>query len=264
MIDTLPENTRVTVAAITDVGPVRARNEDAVLLPGMILAGADRGGWTGVITPGEHVTIAVLDGMGAHGGGSLASALSALAINEIAAEHPELSRPGHPGEEWLKLTLQRTSDLVVDVGALSPRTRIMGAATAGILLGESSLLVFHVGDCRCYVQEAGYLTLLTADHRVRGAGGALTRSLGGTGEREPVEPDFVAMDRETPRRYMLCTDGLTDTLGFDVLRELLARPSVEAAAIGLIGAAVHAGSNDNVTVIIADVPPTKPLPSRCF
>lgn len=245
---------RIAVAAMTDVGPTRTRNEDAALLPGVILAAADRGRWAGTVQTGPRALVQVIDGMGGHGAGSLASALSALAVNESSAEYPRPGSSAEPDPAWIGAVLQGASDLVTEVGALTPATRIMGAATAGIAVGARIVQVFHVGDCRCYVLEDGYLSVLTTDHRSRGSGG-LTRSLGGTGHREPVQPDIVDLDRAVTRRYLLSSDGLSDTLDFETIRSLVSADTVARAAAGLVDAAVTAGSQDNVTVIVADVPP---------
>lgn len=237
------------VAAMSHVGPERERNEDAVLLPGVILGAAAQGGWSGTIECGSATLVQVIDGMGGHGAGSWASVLAASTLNELAAAVP----PGlEPDQGWLASAIQETADTITDVGALKPATRIMGAATAGLMLGHRTVLAFNVGDCRVYVWEDGYLSLLTTDHRSR-AGGGLTRSLGGTGTREVVTPDVVTMDRTVDRRYLLCSDGLTDTLEFEVLRELIAVDPVTSAASGLVAAAVDAGSHDNVTVAVVDV-----------
>jgi serine/threonine protein phosphatase PrpC len=241
------------VAAVTDVGPTRARNEDAVCLPGVLLGAAPRGRWNGLVECGPRAIVQVIDGMGGHGGGSIASVLSGLMVNEIIAQSGPIVAGSEPDESWVSGLLQRTGDTVVDVGALRPETQIMGAATAGLVLGSRSTLVFHVGDCRAYVLEDGYLSLLTADHRSR-SGGGLTRSIGGTGRRETVATDFLSMDRAAARRYLLCTDGLTDTLDFDAIRESLSADSVTRAALQLVEAACAAGSSDNVTVIVVDVP----------
>lgn len=239
----------VRVAAVTDVGPTRQRNEDAVLVPGVILAAMPHGHWEGQVASGATAVVQVIDGMGAHGGGSLASALSALMMNELASAGVA---GADPDPAWLEHSLQAVGDTVVDVGTLNPGTRIMGAATAGLVIGGVNVLAYNVGDCRVYVAEGGYLSLLTTDHRSR-VGGGLTRSLGGTGKREVVTPDVIAMDRLVPRRYLLCSDGLTDTLPFDVLRDHLQETSAPEAATRLVEAAIEANSQDNVTVIVVDV-----------
>ena len=237
------------VAAWTDVGPQRERNEDAVLVAGLILGGADRGRWAGPVEPSPTSVVAVFDGMGGHGAGSVAAVLAAAMLNEHAA-----TRAGGGGHDqaWLETALQACADTVTDVGSLRPETRIMGAVVAGLLLGRHTVLAFNVGDARVYVYEGGYLSQLTTDHR-SSSSGRLTRSLGGTGVREAVAPDVVDMDRRVTRRYLLCSDGLSDTLDFDVLRDLVAAESATTAAEALVAAAVSAGSHDNVTVAVVDV-----------
>lgn len=239
----------ITVAVVTDVGPTRERNQDAALVPGVILAGADRGSWSGALAAGSHALVQVIDGMGGHGGGSLAAGVSAMMMNELLAG----LNPGPEADtEWLAAALQTTGDMVVDIGAFDPRTQIMGAATAGIVVGARNVAVFHVGDCRVYVVDGGYLSVLTEDHRART--GALTRSIGGTGKRETIEADLTSMDRTVDRRYLLCSDGLTDTLSFDQIKPLAAAGTPADAAHALVDAAIAAVSRDNITVAVVDVP----------
>jgi protein phosphatase len=239
----------IAVAVVTDVGPTRERNQDAALVPGHILAGADRGSWAGSVEPGSRALIQVIDGMGGHGGGSLAAGVSAMMMNELLAGLPAGQ---DPDTDWLASALQTAADMVVDVGAFDPRTQIMGAATAGIIIGARHVEVFHVGDCRVYVVDGGYLTVLTVDHRART--GALTRSLGGTGKRETIEADLTAMDRAVDRRYLLCSDGLTDTLSFEQIKALANDGTPADAARALVDTAITAVSRDNITVAVVDVP----------
>lgn len=240
------------VAVVTDVGPTRKRNEDAALLPGVILAGADRGRWSGTVPEGPRSLVMVIDGMGGHGAGSVASSLAALVINEAAAELPRPGVNAQPDPAWISAALQRAGDVVTDVGALDAATRIMGAALVGLVVGALSVQVFHVGDCRCYVLDEGYFSLLTSDHRSRSGG--LTRSIGGTGRREVIVADQANLERERDRRFLLCSDGLSEALDFETIHSLVVVGTPSQAANALVDAAVLAGSLDNVTALVADVP----------
>ena len=239
----------ITVAVVTDVGPTRKRNQDAVLVPGVILSGADRGIWNGALASGAKALVQVIDGMGGHAGGSLAAGVSAMMMNELLSG---LAPGDEVNTEWIARALQIVGDMVVDVGAIDPRTQVMGAVTAGIVVGARDVAVFHVGDCRVYVVDGGYLSVLTQDHRSRT--GALTRSLGGTGKQEIIEADLTSMDRSVARRYLLCSDGLSDTLSFDAITPLAAAGTPIDAADALVDAAITAVSRDNVTVAVVDVP----------
>jgi serine/threonine protein phosphatase PrpC len=54
-------------------------------------------------------------------------------------------------------------------------------------------------------------------------------------------------------RFLLSSDGLHGALPHDVLAGLVATPELEAAADGLIAAALRAGAPDNVSLILVDV-----------
>ena len=231
---------------VTDVGPVRSANEDSALLPGHVLCASTHARWQGVLHCGAGAICAVIDGMGGHGGGALASATAAINLQQAASR---LSDALEPDAAWVRHEIQGTSDLMVDIGKLRPETQIMGATAVGLVLGCEEVIVFSIGDSRAYVLETGYLTQLTNDHR--GRAGGLTRSLAGTGHRVVAEPDVQSMDRSVARRYLLCSDGLTDTLSFEEIKELI---NSDAAALDLVQAAISAGSHDNVTVMIIDVP----------
>ena len=85
-----------TVAVVTDVGPTRKRHQDAVLVPGVILSGADRGTWNGALASGSQALVQVIDGMGGHAGGSLAAGVSAM-MNELLSGLAPGRRGHHRG-----------------------------------------------------------------------------------------------------------------------------------------------------------------------
>jgi protein phosphatase len=60
-------------------------------------------------------------------------------------------------------------------------------------------------------------------------------------------------------RLLLCTDGLTDVLPRSALAVLGTLPDRADAAWNLVEAALDGGSQDNVTVIVADVVDAAPV-----
>jgi protein phosphatase len=78
----------------------------------------------------------------------------------------------------------------------------------------------------------------------------LTQAL--TDHDRPLDPDVHAFGLEHRDRVLLCTDGLTDMVGDDVLTTHLKSdaPSADIAR-RLIEEALRAGGNDNVTAVIA-------------
>jgi protein phosphatase len=64
-----------------------------------------------------------------------------------------------------------------------------------------------------------------------------------------------------PRRFLLCTDGLSDTLTLDEMESCVAsspRPALVCQA--LLTQALQANAKDNVTLIVADIEPV-PTPA---
>lgn len=237
---------RYFVAAATDQGPHRQVNEDAVLVPGMILGGAKKRLWTGPLDQAVSV-VAVFDGMGGHGNGRLAAVTACAFLLDKTAKLDQ-----YPGEAWLAETLQQAADHVTDVGGLNSGTRQMGTTVAGLVIDPAAVIVFSVGDARVYVEDDGYVSLMTDDQRLDTKSAVVTQSLGGTGRREHIDFKQIRIPRDRPRRFLVCSDGLSDTLTFAVIAESMTNGQPLDACTALVQAAIAADAADNVTVIVLD------------
>jgi hypothetical protein len=85
----------------------------------------------------------------------------------------------------------------------------------------------------------------------------ITRALGAD---EEVDVDTAVVPIEAGDRILLCSDGLSDMVPEAGISEILAesQEDPEKAARGLLSAALDAGGNDNITVVVVDV---KELPA---
>jgi serine/threonine protein phosphatase PrpC len=138
----------------------------------------------------------------------------------------------------------------------------MGATVVGLLALGSNAWLFNVGDSRGYLRTGPRLRLLTIDdntafgkidvsERTSHPGSSITQSLGGMPEWTPIEPHVVPREIGHGDRYLLCSDGLTDMLDLEGIERRLtedARVSVEQ----LVAAALAAGGEDNISVMILD------------
>jgi protein phosphatase len=223
---------------------------------------------------------AVADGMGGYEGGAVASR---IALESLRAHLAARKRAGR-GERNAVETAERC------VGATRPsrhdeaevgravraansavhrcqrgRLSAMGSTVAALWFRSGSAVVGHLGDSRVYRLREGTLARLTRDHslaelvRERGADEAtaqrvahlVTRSLGHS--PESVLPD-LRTEKVTPGDvYLLCSDGLTDVLGDEVIAGILGGSGPNAAAVTLVEAAYAAGSGDNITAVVVEV-----------
>jgi serine/threonine protein phosphatase PrpC len=214
------------VASRTEVGHVRRRNEDSLLVDES----------AGVVM--------VADGLGGHPCGDLASQTAVASLRDYLADGPpEGADPG----EWLTSALW-VAHHAVRAEAGDDRDRAGMATTAVVAaVDEVRATIAHVGDSRAYLLSDGALRPLTLDH---GMGGYITQALG---LDRSIAPDVVHLDLAAGDRLLLCTDGLTNMVDDRGVELLLGKGDATEAADALVEAALGNGGIDNVTVVVVDV-----------
>lgn len=231
-------------AAGTNVGLVRAGNEDSVLC--------------------EHPLYVVADGLGGHAAGEVASRMAVDRLHEITLS----------GEVSVAAAQQQLADAVRDANrrinasaTQDPEHAGMGTTvTAAVAVGDT-LGFAHVGDSRGYLFRDGELTHVTEDHTpvqraVRAGVISAEEALRhpsrhvlaqAVGLDADIEIDTPTIELRSGDRIVLCTDGLTDPVDDAALTRLLGRFDTPREAVdGLIRSALNGGGPDNVTVIVID------------
>ncbi|MBW2272338.1 MAG: Stp1/IreP family PP2C-type Ser/Thr phosphatase [Deltaproteobacteria bacterium] len=239
---------RVVTASLTDVGRVRAGNEDHC---GEFRHGAG------------HRLLVVADGMGGHRGGATASRLAVETIGEAF----ESSTGEFPA--GLEQALLTANQRVFETAREDPELRGMGTTVVCLLLApDGSGWVAHIGDSRAYRLHEGRIAPLTADHSVVGAmvrQGLISAEeaevhprrneiLRSVGIEAVVQPEIRAVDLAGGDQYLLCSDGLTGMVTDAEIELILHRELPESAARSLVDNANERGGTDNITVQIAAIP----------
>lgn len=241
--------TRLVAGSATDVGLVRAVNQDHMLV--------------------AEPLFAVADGMGGHAAGEVASetALDAL-LGAIGAEPPE---GGWTAAE-LGDAVRAANRAVWEEAQANPDFRGMGTTLTALALirdgGVDRLAVANVGDSRTYRLRGEQFQQLTIDHSLVAelvAEGqirpdeaethpqrhVLTRALGVYPE---VEVDVLLTDLQLGDRFVLCSDGLSREVSDAQIASVLRRlADATDAARELVAMAKLHGGSDNVTVVVVDV-----------
>jgi protein phosphatase len=231
-------------AAQTNTGLKRAQNQDSYLAAAPVFA--------------------VADGMGGHAAGDEASAVVVARLGE------HLSGAFASTDEIME-ALRRAS---ADIGEITgvPAGAGAGTTVTGIALTLQAerpyWAVFNIGDSRVYSLIDGVLTQLTVDHSAVQAmvdsgritpleaeshpnRNIITRAVGFG--KNPV-PDLWFIPVTQGARLLICSDGLTKEVDFDLIRLLLAEAfDADDAAGLLLEAALAAGGRDNVTTVVVEV-----------
>ena len=248
------------IAGKTDVGCVRANNEDDFLVD------PDLG------------LLVVADGMGGHSSGEVASDLATKTIGDFArqmlgGEKTLVPEGGDPNlsvrARQLEYFVKTANTLIYEKGRAFPADAGMGTTVVAVLADSRSLAVAHVGDSRLYLFRDGALTQLTEDHSLvadqvrRGLitsedaarselQNILTRALGA---EKDVQVDVAEHAVRPGDVILLATDGLTKMVrDADVARTIAEDPTPQRVVERLIEQARAAGGADNITVVAARVP----------
>jgi len=244
MPDEAPE---IEAHGLTDTGPVRQDNQDAIRL-----SPAD----DGLAARHGHL-YGIADGMGgfAHGGIASALALEVLFRTFYGLE----GAPPHR----LRKSVQDANLGIYQMAARMGAGR-MGTTLTAVHLSGHTLHVAHVGDSRAYLVRDRRATCLTQDHtrvgelvrmrllspdKVRGhhQRSVLDKCLG---LELFVQPDIFAVQVRPGDRIVLCTDGVW---GFvedeEIARFAAAEPSLERFNQAVLAAAMERGSDDNLSLL---------------
>ena len=267
-MDRFARHTVLTVAAASDVGVIRANNEDYVLIADLARPGLSVGGTEdlGVLTS-ERSLLIVADGMGGAAGGEIASAMAADVIGAYVADalQGRQLRTGIQVRQALVEAFEAANRRIRHGAERDAELRGMGTtATTATVLGHC-LYIAHVGDSRAYLVRDGRAQRLTKDHSVlqylMDAGtldavaiagqqrNALLRALG---IQDEVLVDTCQVALRRGDTVVLCTDGLWSVIDdAELARLVAAEPKLRTLCATLLGLANERGGHDNTTVVVA-------------
>lgn len=246
------------IALATDSGRVRNHNEDSV---------------AGDASLG---LVVLADGMGGYHAGEVASAVAVTRIFQEARDGLKTLVPGqvdhvsglHYESLILSDAIRLANEEVYELATQRKEYRGMGTTIVVALFFDNQLTCAHAGDSRMYAYSEGNLERLTEDHsvvrefintgmysedeaRATFNPSLVTRALGAEKELQ-VE---IREKKVTPGEvYMVCSDGLTNMLGDDRIREVLGSPlDLEACARELVEQANKSGGEDNISIALIRV-----------
>jgi PPM family protein phosphatase len=227
----------------SDVGLLREGNEDSAYAGPYLLA--------------------IADGMGGHVAGEVASSVTISALTGLDDEVP-----ADQLLDALAAAVATASSTLHEMSVENPSLEGMGTTLTALLWSGTTVAVCHIGDSRAYLLRDGDLRQITRDH-------TLVQSLVDDGRLSPAqaavhpqrslvmralqsgteaEPDLFTIEAKAGDRYLLCSDGLSDVVSEETLRDTLIRCTDRDQAVAkLIELAIRGGGPDNITCIVADV-----------
>ncbi|MCL5781477.1 MAG: Stp1/IreP family PP2C-type Ser/Thr phosphatase [Firmicutes bacterium] len=234
---------------ITDVGRVRAGNEDS------LCACPDIG------------LFAVADGMGGHKAGEIASSTALQYLEENLREILPGTGTKDISADLLRI-LEKANLRVYRLSNEFDQYRGMGTTvTAGIVTGYD-LVIAHIGDSRAYLIRGSEISQLTEDHSLVGEmlrhGGiteeqainhpqrnVLTRAMG---TAPAVKFELYIQTLSPGDKVLFCTDGLFNHLRPEEIKEIItSQPHLDRCLKILLDTALERGGTDNITMVLVEM-----------
>ncbi len=230
----------------TDTGNKRNNNQDSIFF-------SDQ-----PIGPLPNLYI-VADGMGGHKAGDQASKM-AIDITVDFVKNSTLENP----IAVLKRAMIYANNEIYKAASKDPELTGMGTTMVVAVAQEGKLYVANVGDSRLYVVNSE-IKQITMDHslveelirkgeleRKRGRNhpekNIITKAMG---SKEEVIPDFFEIDINSEDKYLLCSDGLSNMVEDDEIRDIVVdNYKLEDIAQALVDRANYYGGSDNISVVV--------------
>ena len=261
----------LTLAYTMHQGKLCRQQQDGLLIDGMIHQ--DRvlpiTAWSSLA---DEVLLAVADGVASSGGNrriapQQASRIVLEELVKAVRDHPEWLQDGFVANRHVRHIQAQLSDQLAD----NPKTHGAASTLAVAHVRGRRAAILNVGDSRVYrANREGQWRRLSKDHTVlqgmldRGEASPDTEyaSLYGALEHglcaDPEASDFaihrVTVTLEPGDRLVLCSDGIHDEIGEEMLWKLF-DPSLGAAAQAKVwrDAAWRHGAKDNYSLVVVAI-----------
>ena len=254
----------IEFAAVTDIGKIREKNEDNVLISSDLGLGV------------------VADGMGGHSAGEIASniAVSVLAETVRKVNNKQLKIPDNflpkldPTERKLLMAANLANAAIYSTAQSSDIYRMMGTTLTGVLFDQDCATAVHVGDSRLYLFRENKIVQISTDHSLamehvrRGLltraeadrskiQNVLTRAMG---IKKNIEFDLLKFPVKVGDMLLLCSDGLYKGLRESDMSKLLAE-GVQTPIVKLCKQLVRVSNEndgqDNISAVLIKILPAQ-------
>lgn len=264
------DRSHLYLAAQTHPGMSGKNNEDNFAVSAYIISTAN---------PTPVICAVVSDGIGGHKAGEVASELAVNVISNVV----EKRASGNP-ETVLLDGFAEANNAIMLKSEEDSRYKGMGATASCVWIIGQQLYMAYVGDSRIYLIRENKIQQISKDHTwvqealekgILDRAGiknhpnlhVIRRYLGSQKPPEtdmrlflrPGENDVSAKNNQgcflsQGDIILMCTDGLSDLLTDNDIRDVIRGRTLQKAAQELINLACERGGHDNITVVLLGVP----------
>ena len=212
----------------------------------------------------------VADGMGGQSAGEKASELATEIISRQLERCLDFEKDS-PNRvvKCIDDAVSEANSEIMALGEIEPAFHNMGTTISFLVHSAGRFFLGGVGDSRAYMLRGGKLEQLTVDHSLTQAlkdAGTISEKEAATHRYKNVlyrylgtkeggtGTDAKQIAPKAGDRFLLCSDGVTDGISTDRLKQLLGEhDDPQDAAEKIVLAAQEGGSKDNITCVVVHV-----------
>lgn len=262
---------KITASALSDLGMVRANNEDSFLLYDLARAKS----LPDTFTLEKELSLCrflmiVSDGVGGSHLGELASELTVLTIKDALLNID----PSIDVVHRVTAAVEQANYIVFNENKSNSRLAGMKATSTLVLVEGDQAYIANIGDSRCYLIHNGQISQVTLDQtlgEVLLSQGVLTAEqvarhakrnviVQAIGNSNTLQVPITRLRLSIGNRLLLCSDGLSNKLTAEELCTYAMHYSTETACRMMVELARNRGGEDNITVILASFEGSALLP----
>lgn len=208
-----------------------------------------------VVLAGKGRLYLVCDGMGGTEGGEVASQ---TAVETIIHSYYEFEGDA---EACLERAILEASQRIAHQAQKDQTLSQMGSTVVAVVIIGDEVVYGHVGDSRIYLMRNDKINLLTRDHLY------ILETLGVSDEEAEDHPNKHILSRAlgylhscepsmgndkclVGDRILLCSDGLSDVVDQDEIKEALQHENPRIAVDSLLRLAESRDARDNTTALV--------------
>ena len=226
------------ISAFTNVGTVRNTNQDHILVNGQIL----NAGEVHLIDQ-ENCFCFVADGVGGNKAGDFASRFILDKLRLIS----DFNSPN------IDDILHRINEDLISISK-SDNT-LTGTATTltGLVIGDDFFKIIHSSDSQLWLMRNDMFFKITQDQVLDETvkNSPITSYFGGIDNYLKLDSDISIHESLIDDLFLICSDGLFKSLNHKIVKSILkADKNLETKAKKILENCLHAGAEDNISVIL--------------
>jgi len=241
------------ISALSDIGLVRTKNEDAFWFDS------------------DRAIFILADGLGGHKAGEIAATLAVKIVSERLSLAIDSGFTDFELIDALQDAFSIASEEIYSRGKASEKLSGMACSLIAGILKQDECYLAHAGDSRAYLYYENTLSLMTVDDtpvaalikrgyllpekaRSHNLKNFLVKSVG---NKPDIDANISRFPMKSKEKLLLCSDGLWGALDDQTLCDTLrTESSPPEACQALVQLARDKGGQDNITLIVAEVEPS--------